>query len=247
MKPKTPQEIENIRISGHMTAKVLQLLAKRAIPGVTTEELDALAMEEVERLGGKPAFLGYQGFPKSVCISINDEIVHGIPRGTVLRAGDIVGLDYGVDYHGMITDSAVTVGVGKISKEAQRLITLTERSMYAGIDQVKGGAHTGDISAAVQAVLAPEHLGIVRDMAGHGVGHEIHEDPWIPNFGVAGKGPVLQTGMTIAIEPMATLGTHEVIFESDGWTVSTADGSLAAHFEHTVLVTDDGYEVLTQW
>ena len=247
MKPKSEQEIKDMRESGRMTAAVLKLLAKSTIPGITTEELDAMAVQELDRLGGEPAFLGYQGFPKVVCISINDQIVHGIPGSYVLQRGDVVGLDFGVRFHGMITDSAITVSVGDSDKSTQRLIKATEESMYAGIDKVKDGAHTGDIGAAVQAVLDREGLGIVRDLAGHGVGHSLHEDPWVPNFGIPGRGMMLQAGMTIAIEPMATLGTHQVILEDDGWTVSTADQSVAAHFEHTVLVTDDGNEVLTAW
>jgi methionyl aminopeptidase len=247
MNPKTAEEIQNIRESGRLLAIVLQRVAKSAIPGIRTDELDQIARDELARLDGDHAFLDYQGFPGVICISVNDAVVHGIPDHYVLQNGDVVGLDYGVNYRGMITDSAVTVGVGTISKEAARLIKVTEQSMYTGIDQVKNGAHVGDIGSAVEEVLKRANLGIVRQLTGHGVGHEVHEQPAIPNFGVAGKGPILKTGMTIAIEPMATLGGDPVIFESDGWTVSTADHSLGAHFEHTVLVAEDGYEILTQW
>jgi methionyl aminopeptidase len=245
MKPKTPQEIENIRESGRITAEVLKLLAKSAIPGITTEELDDIAMQETERLGAKPAFLGFEGFPKAVCISVNEAVVHGIPDNYVLQNGDVVGLDFGVSYGGMVTDSAITVGVGRVDPQATRLIQITEQSMYAGIDMIKTGARTGDVGAAIEAVIRKAQLGLVRDLAGHGVGHSLHEDPWIPNYGTSGQGSTLKSGMTIAIEPMATLGTDDVILEADGWTVTSADGSLAAHFEHTVLVTDDGFEVLT--
>jgi methionyl aminopeptidase len=179
-------------------------------------------------------------------VSVNDEIVHGIPGSRVLSEGDIVGLDYGVNFEGMITDSAITVEIGGVSKDAHRLVLATEQAMYAGIDQVRAGVHIGDISAAVQERLNQDKLGIIRDLAGHGVGHELHEEPWVPNFGAKGHGPILKAGMTIAIEPMASLGTHEVVWGLDGWTISTDDGSLGAHFEHTVLVTETGFEILTQ-
>ncbi len=246
MHPKTDQEIENIRVSGKMLAAVLSTLTSQATAGVTTLELADMATAELKRLGGQPVFLGYQGFPSCICISVNEEIVHGIPGSRELAEGDIVGLDFGVNYRGMITDGAVTVGVGFISDEAQRLLDVTQESMYAGIDQVKAGARIGDISRAIEARLKADHLGVIEELAGHGVGHELHEDPWIPNFTSPNQGPILRVGMTIAIEPMATLGTHKVAWGSDGWTVSSADGSLGAQFEHTVLVLEDGFEILTQ-
>ncbi len=245
MKPKTPAEIEAIRQSGKNVAAALKLMAESARAGMTTAELEKIGEAELRRLGSEPVRV--DGYPAICCTSVNNAIVHAIPSTYRMQEGDLVGIDFWASYQGMITDTAVTIAIGEASAEGKRLIKTTERAMYAGIDAVKNGAHIGDISAAVQAVLDKEKLGIVRDLAGHGVGHELHEDPWVPNFGSAGQGTTLKTGMTIAIEPMATLGKGEVVFEADGWTVSSADGSLSAHFEHTVLVTDDGCEILTQW
>lgn len=245
MRPKLPQEIENMRISGQMLAKVLDVLRQSIKAGMTTQELDYIARDELKKLGGNAPFEGYQGFPATLCVSVNEEVVHGIPGDRVIKDGDIVGLDYGVEYKGMITDSAITVGVGSVTPQAQKLIELTKKSMMAGISAVKAGAHVGDISAAVEAVLKPAGYGIVEDLAGHGVGDSLHEEPWIPNFGKAGKGPMLEAGMTICIEPMATLGSKKVRIAKDRWTVFTKDYSLAAHFEHTILVTQKGHEILT--
>jgi len=246
MRPKTQEEIANMRIAGGMLAQVLHVLKNSIQAGMTTQDLDYIARDELKKLGGNAPFLGYQGFPATLCVSVNEEVVHGIPGDRIIQNGDIVGLDYGVEYNGMITDSAITVGVGSISPENQKLIELTKKSMMAGIRTVKAGAHIGDISAAVEAVLKPAGYGIVEDLAGHGVGDSLHEEPWIPNFGKAGKGPVLESGMTICIEPMATLGSKKVRIAKDRWTVSTKDYSYSAHFEHTVLVTEKGHEILTQ-
>lgn len=246
MRPKTAEEIANLRIAGGMLAQVLDVLSKSIKPGMQTGELDDIARAELKKLGGNAPFLGYQGFPATLCVSVNEEVVHGIPGGRVIEDGDIVGLDYGVEYKGMITDSAITVAVGDVSDQAQKLIETTKKSMMAGIKAVKAGARVGDISAAVEAVLKPVGYGIVEDLAGHGVGDSLHEEPWIPNFGKAGKGPLLEAGMTICIEPMATLGSKKVRIARDGWTVYTRDGSLAAHFEHTILVTEKGAEILTE-
>jgi methionyl aminopeptidase len=245
---KTPSEIAAMRESGRMLATVLELLRPLTQPGVTTQELADRARAELEVLGGKPAFLGYQGFPDVICISVNDEVVHGIPSAErVIQDGDIVGLDFGVTYKGMITDAAISVIAGKPQKPTHRkLLQLTEESLAAGIAAVHGDVRTGDIGAAVEAVLKPHGYGIVRDLVGHGVGHHVHEDPNIPNYGRANTGPWLQAGMTIAIEPMATLGGERVYMHDDGWTVATYDGSRAAHFEHTILITEDGAEILTQ-
>lgn len=231
-----------------MLAAVLSLLKAQITAGMSTQDLADLAASELKRLGGKPAFLGYQGFPSVICISVNDQVVHGIPSATrILKDGDLVGLDFGVNYKGMITDAAVSVIIGKSGDtKAKQLLTATEQALQAGIGAVKHGATTGDIGAAVQKVLDKGHYGIVRDLVGHGVGHDVHEDPNIPNYGKAGTGFRLQAGMTIAIEPMATLGTDRVYIDPDGWTIRTRDGSLSAHFEHTVLVTKDGAEVLTE-
>jgi len=243
---KTAAEIRAIRESGRMLATVLQTLQQRLQPGMTTLELDQIAQAELKGLGGKPAFLGFEGFPASLCVSVNDELIHGVPGPRVIGDGDLVGMDFGVNYQGMITDAAVTVGVGRVAPAAQRLLQITEESMARGIATVYDGAHTGDIGAAVEACLNAAKLGIVREFCGHGVGHNVHEEPAIPNYGKPGKGDKLSAGMTIAIEPMAMLGSEAIQIDPDNWTGRTADGSLGAHFEHTVLVTGDGYEILTK-
>lgn len=245
---KTPQEIEAIRVSGQLLAQVLKAIDKVVTPGMSGKDVSEFVKRELKAAGeGKHAFLGYQGFPDVICISTNDEVVHGIPTNRPFEKGDIVSFDYGVTYKGMITDSAFSTIVGGAEGEKARLVQATEQAMYAGIDTLKNGVRVGDIAAAVQRVLNREHLGIVRELVGHGVGHEVHEDPNIPNYGVAGTGPSLKAGMTICIEPMATLGKHAIKVDSDGWTIRTADGSLSAHFEHTILITDKGSEILTAW
>jgi methionyl aminopeptidase len=235
-----------MRTSGQMLARVLAMLRGHVTPGISTYALARVAEEELKRLGGKPVFRGYQGFPDVICISVNDEVVHGIPsEETILESGDIVGLDFGVNFEGMITDGAISVPVGEVSSEAKRLLAATEQALAIGIEQVKAGKRTGDIGAAVESRLLRDRLGVVEDLAGHGVGRELHEDPSVPNFGRAGSGDMLKAGMTIAIEPMATLGSKDVVLLADGWTIATEDGTLAAHFEHTVLVTRQGAEILT--
>ncbi len=245
---KSAKEIEAMRESGRMLAEVLALLKRVIAVGISTKELADFAAKELKALGGKPAFLGYQGFTDVLCVSVNDEVVHGIPNPKRLLAnGDVVGLDFGVNFKGMITDAAITVLVGKTNnKRIHELVGTTEQSLQDGITAVKSGAKVGDIAAAVQATLDAHKFGIVRDLVGHGVGHDLHEEPNIPNYGKTGTGMALETNMTIAIEPMATLGDHRVFIDQDGWTVHTRDGSLAAHFEHTVLVTPTGAEILTQ-
>lgn len=244
---KTNKEIDYMREGGRMLATVLQLLRPKVLPGVSTKELADMAAKELKKLGGKPAFLGYQDFPDVLCVSVNNEVVHGIPKPRrIIQKGDIVGMDFGVSYRGLITDGAISVIAGGTGDgNVQRLVTATERAMYAGIEAAGPNAAVGDIGAAVQTVLDKERLGIVRDLVGHGVGHALHEDPNIPNFGKAGTGFKLQIGMTIAIEPMATLGREQVYIAQDGWTVMTMDGSPSAHFEHTVLITQEGPEILT--
>lgn len=243
---KTSDEISAMRESGKMLATVLKKLRVEIAVGMSTKDLAEIAKQELRSLGGQPTFLGYFGFPDVLCVSVNDEIVHGIPRKErVIKHGDIVSLDFGVSYRGMITDSAITVLMGKANSAVQRLVNDTERSLMAGISVIQAGISVGDISYAVQKSLDKGKYGIVRDLVGHGVGHELHEDPNIPNYGKKGTGPKLNAGMTIAIEPMATLGDYRIKTDADGWTIRTADGSLAAHFEHTVLITHDGYEVLT--
>ncbi|QYJ15293.1 Methionine aminopeptidase 1 [Rubrobacter xylanophilus DSM 9941] len=243
---KSRAELEAMREGGRITAACLRLLAENARPGTTTRELDALAEEFIYSSGGKPEFKGYQGFPASICASPNSMIVHGIPGSYRLKEGDIISLDVGVRFEGFVTDSATTVPVGEISEEARRLLDVTRRCLEAAIPQVRVGRRLGDIGHAIQSVAEPEGYGVVRDLVSHGVGRRMHEDPQIPNYGRPGTGPRLLPGMTFAIEPMITLGTHEIrIDERDGWSIYTADGSLAAHFEHTVAVTEEGPWVLT--
>lgn len=230
-----------------MLAKVLQVLRTQTKVGMTPKDLARLAKHELGKLGGEPAFLGYQGYPDVICISVNSQVQHSIPSGQPLESGDIVNLDFGVRHKGMITDGGITFCVGdKPTADQRRLLEGTEQALQAALDTVRGGCRVGDVSAAIEKVLKKHKLGIVRELVGHGVGYELHEDPEIANYGVAGTGPVLKSGMTIAIEPIANLGHEEIIGDRDGWTLWTADGSLSAQFEHTVLVTDNGCEVLTK-
>ena len=242
---KSEQEINDMRISGRMLADVLQLLKPRVQVGTTTKMLADEAARELKKLGGKPAFLGYGGFPDVICISLNEEVVHGIPGADIISDGDLVSLDFGVNYNGMITDAAITVVAGESNGVKRELLKGTEEALMAGISVVKDGVRTGDIGAAVEKVMAQYGFGIVRDLVGHGVGHEVHEEPDVPNYGVVGSGKKLSKGMTIAIEPMSTLGSERVVMESDGWTIKTYDKSLSAHFEHTILILDDSAEILT--
>ncbi|MGB3023380.1 MAG: type I methionyl aminopeptidase [Candidatus Saccharimonadales bacterium] len=243
---KTATEIEGMRESGRMLATVLDdVLGPMVAPGVSERALADAAARELRALGGHPAFKGYQGFPDVICISTNDKVVHGIPSDYVLRDGDIVSLDFGVTYRGMITDSARTFLVGDVDQRVRQLVAETKKSLDAGIATLHDGVTTGDIGAAVQRVLDMHHYGIVRDLVGHGVGHQLHEEPDIANYGHAGEGPTLRAGMTIAIEPMANLGVPNVVMDPDGWTIRTRDGQPSAHFEHTILILDDGAEVLT--
>ena len=249
MRPKTKEEIEAMREGGSMLAKVLDRLEKAISPGMSTKDLANIAREEIKKLGGQPAFLGHENFPDVMTVSINDEIVHAIPSDKkIIEDGDVVGLDFGVTYKGLNTDGAVTVYVGeKPPADICKLLDSTKSALNAGIDAIKGdGTRVGDISAAVQEVLDKAGLGIIRDLVGHGVGDKIHENPNIPNYGVAGTGTKLSAGQTICIEPMASLGDWRIKTAEDKWTVVMADGSLSAHFEHTVLVTDKGSEILTQ-
>ncbi len=244
---KTQQEIEIMRKSGQILATVFQHLRKKLVVGMNAKELSDIANQEIKALGGQPSFLGYQGFPAALCVSLNDEVVHGIPsKQKIINEGDIVSLDLGVTYQGMITDAAFSVIVGdKRDLRLEKLLSVTEQSLYAGIDVVKDGVAVGDISAKIERILSKNKYGIVRDLVGHGVGHQVHEEPNIPNYGQQGSGPHLKAGMTIAIEPMATLGGDSVYTANDGWTVLTSDKSLAAHFEHTILITPEGAEILT--
>lgn len=249
MQPKkTPQQIDAMREGGRILATIYDGLRKQIAPGVSELELDAWVEKEIKALGATATYKTPEvKFPNAICISVNDEIVHSIPTDYRLEQGDVVSFDLVITYKGMKTDSAFTVIVGeKPSGAKKHLLNYTERSLYAGVDAIKGPVYTGDIGAAIEKVLNEGKLGIIRELVGHGIGQEMHMPPEIPNYGVKGSGVLLKPGDTIAIEPMATLGKERIRSEDDGWTISTADGSLAAHFEHTVLVTETGAEILTQ-
>lgn len=243
---KSPQELAKMEVANRIVAEILEGIKERVAPGVETRELDELAEEMCRGREVEPAFKGYRGYPRSVCISVNEEIVHGIPGNRRLKAGDLVSLDFGVQYQGYYGDAAITVAVGEVSPKARALMEVTEKSLYAGIDQAKVGQRLSDISHAVQTVVEGAGFGVIREFVGHGIGRSLHEDPQIPNFGLPGRGPVLQAGMTLAIEPMTSMGAWQVKILKDGWTAVTQDGSLAAHFEHTVAVTENGPLILSR-
>lgn len=234
-----------MRQAGRIVATVLDTLSRRLRPGMKTKELDVIAAGEVGRLGAKPSFKGYRGFPANLCVSVNDEVVHGIPGERILRQGDIVSLDLGAIFKGFQGDAAVTVGVGEIDPEARRLIEATEGALEAGIAAARAGARLGDISAAIQSCAESRGYSVVREYSGHGIGRHMHEEPQIPNYGLAGMGPLLEEGMTLALEPMVNMGDWHTRVGDDQWTVLTADGSLSAHFEHTIVITGEEAEVLT--
>ena len=234
-----------MREAGLVVASAKRKMAEAVEPGITTKELDKIAEAEIRSHDATPSFKGYRGFPASACVSVNEEIVHGIPGSRVLREGDIVSIDVGAIVGGLHGDSAFTIGVGQISEEAQRLIDATRESLFAGIERAKVGARIGEISAAVQSYAETRGYGVVRKYVGHGIGWAMHEDPQVPNYGTPNKGPLLRSGMAICIEPMLNVGTHDTIELDDGWTVVTADGELSAHFEDTIAITEDGPEVLT--
>ncbi|NGM66068.1 type I methionyl aminopeptidase [Sphingobacterium sp. SGR-19] len=241
---KTEEQIEQIRESAKVLSLLLGEIAKEIKPGITTLSLDRLAYDFIHDHGGTPAFLNYQGFPHSLCISVNDQIVHGFPNDYILKEGDIVSVDGGVNLKGFISDSAYTFGVGEISAEAQQLLDVTKAALYKGIEQAVSGRRVGDISFAVQEHVAPYNYGIVRELVGHGVGLHLHEKPEVPNYGKRGYGPKLETGLVICIEPMINSGKAGVKFWDDGWTVSTIDGKLSAHFEQMVAIRKDTPDVL---
>lgn len=244
---KTEAEIQAMRDGGKILAQIFEGLKPRVQPGVSEKELDAWVDAEIKARGAVATYKTDEvKFPAAICISTNDQIVHGIPTDYVLQEGDVVGFDLVIAYKGMKTDSAFTMVVGKANGVQKHLIQATEQSLYAGIDAIKGPVRTGDISAAIEKSLKSAKLGIVRELVGHGVGHEMHEPPEVANYGRKGTGALLKPGDTIAIEPMATLGGEKIQMDDDGWTINTWDGSIAAHFEHTVLVTADGAEILTQ-
>ena len=231
--------------AGEIVGATLSVLRKGVKPGMRTRDLDSIAEREIRRLGGNPAFKGYRGFPATVCTSVNEEIVHGIPGDRVLKEGDLVKMDVGAVVDGFIGDAAITVGVGKISDDAKSLIEVTRLSLEEGIKASRDGARVGDIGAAIQSFAESRGYSVVREYVGHGVGRFLHEEPQIPNYGPAGRGPLLRRGMTIAIEPMVNVGDWHTRLLDDQWTVVTADGSLSAHFEHTIAITDGEPEVLT--
>jgi methionyl aminopeptidase len=244
---KNAQEIGWMREAGRIVAETLAVLSEASQPGVSTGELDRIAESEIRKRKGKPAFIGYRGFPATLCASINDEVVHGIPSPKrILKNGDLLSLDLGAIVRGYYGDAAVTVPIGTITAKARKLMDTTRLSLEKAIEAVRPGARLGDVSAAVQSCVEAEGFGVVREFVGHGIGRSLHEEPAVPNYGKAGTGRRLAPGLVIAIEPMITMGSFEVKVLSDGWTAVTADGSLAAHFEHTIAVTEDGSEVLTK-
>ncbi|HEY50689.1 MAG TPA: type I methionyl aminopeptidase [Dehalococcoidia bacterium] len=243
---KTEEEIAAMRQAGRIVAMILKTIVEEIKPGMATKELDDIAARELKRHGAKSSFKGYRGFPANLCVSVNDEIVHGIPGKRVLREGDIVSLDFGAIYHGFQGDAALTVGVGRISKKAEALIETTNGALKAGIGAARAGGRLGDISHAIQNYAETRGYSVVREYTGHGIGRDMHEEPQIPNFGPPDSGPVLKRGMTLALEPMVNTGDWRTRVGDDQWTVMTADGSLSAHFEHTIAITDGEPEVLTK-
>jgi methionyl aminopeptidase len=242
---KSQEEIERMARAGAVVADVLALIGERAQPGVTTEELDVLADDFIRAQGGEPTFKGYRGYPASICTSPNDMVVHGIPGRYALQEGDLLSVDVGVTLEGFVADSAYTFQVGEISPGAERLLDGCQAALAAGIEQCRAGNRLSDISHAIQTATEERGFSVVRSLVGHGVGRSMHEEPQIPNYGEAGRGPLLSAGMTFAIEPMITAGGADVVLHDDEWSISTADGSLAAHFEHTVALTKDEPRILT--
>jgi methionyl aminopeptidase len=243
---KSKREIELITIACKATYDTLEYLKEFIKPGITTKELDNIAEEYIKKIGCMPALKNYEGFPASICTSVNDQVVHGIPGKYKLVAGDIISIDTSLMYKGYYSDSARTYPVGNISGDKKYLLEHTKKSLYKAIEQIKPGIRIGDISSMVEEYATHHNLGIVRELVGHGVGTKLHEEPDIPNYGNPGTGPVLKPGMTLAIEPMLNFGSEEVFMENDDWTISTCDESPSAHFEHTVLVTEDGCKILTE-
>ncbi len=252
-KIKTAEEIVLLRESGKRLARVLQALKKAIKPGMSTKDLDLLAEKLIRNGGDVPPFLNYtphgaqKPFPASLCVSLNDEIVHGIPSASrIIQHGDVVSIDLGLAHKGMITDSALTITVGKVPAEVAELIKETERALHEGIREARAGGHIGDIGAAIERIAHQHHYGIVREFGGHGVGHKVHEEPYVPNYGKKGVGPILKPGMVLALEPMFMLGGDAIQLMPDGYTVVTKDGSIAAHVEHTIVITKTGPEILTR-
>jgi methionyl aminopeptidase len=242
---KSPKEISIMRQAGKIVAAVLRRLSEEVKPGIKTSQLDSLAANELKKYRAKASFKGYRGFPANLCVSINDEIVHGIPGERRLNEGDIVSLDFGAVVDGFHADAAISMGVGRISSKARELLAVTESALTAGIKAARCDSHLGDISAAIESYVGTRKFGVVREYSGHGVGRDLHEDPLVPNFGSPGGGPRLQKGMTLALEPMVTEGDWHTRLAENGWTVLTADGGLSAHFEHTIAIGEGEAEILT--
>jgi methionyl aminopeptidase len=244
---KTPEEIERMAAAGRILARCHEILRSKARPGVTTADLDAAAERFIRSQGAEPAFKGYRGFPGSICASPNSMVVHGIPGRYELQRGDILSIDIGVVLDGWVADAAVTHPIGPVTPVAQRLIATTRAALFDAVEQARSGNRLGDVSHAVQQRVEADGFAVIRSLVGHGIGRDMHEDPQIPNFGEPGAGPELEEGMVLAIEPMVNVGTHHVRMGSDNWAVYSQDGSLAAHFEHTVAITADGPRILTPW
>ncbi len=242
---KTEKDLETMRIACQITRDTLDYLKSKVRVGITTKELDKLAYDYIKSRGAKPSFLGYGGFPATICASVNSVVVHGIPDDTVLQDGDIISIDCGAYYNGFHGDAARTYTVGKVSPKVKRLIKVTEQSFFEGIKGLKSGAFVGDISNRIQTYVEKNGYSVVRELVGHGIGREMHEDPMVPNYGRAGSGVKLNAGATIAIEPMVNMGDRKVMFLSDGWTCKTKDDLPSAHYENTVLITENGVEILT--
>jgi methionyl aminopeptidase len=242
---KKPDDFAKMEIAGRCVAAMHQAVREAAVPGITTRELDAIASEVVREYGCRPSFLGYHGFPASICASPNSAIVHGIPDGYTLRNGDIISIDAGAIYEGWHGDAAFTMAIGEVPDEVRRLLVVTEEALWNGLRMARPGNRLGDVGHAIEATARPHGYGVVREYIGHGIGRQMHEAPNVPNYGVPGKGLKLKAGMALAVEPMFNVGTAETVVLDDGWTVVTADGALSAHFEHTVLITADGPVVST--
>ena len=242
---KSDYEISLMKKAGNIVYRTHQYLKPFLRPGITTKEIDKLAHDFIIKEGATPSFLNYNGFPGTICTSINDEVVHGIPSSRKIKNGDIVKLDIGACYKGYHGDSAWSYAIGNVPDDIKYLMEHTEKALYIGLKKVKPGNHIGDIGAAVEAYATSHHLGVVRELVGHGIGSNVHEKPDVPNYGKEGTGPILKEGMTIAVEPMLNLGTHKIYILDDDWTIITRDGLPSAHYEHTVVVTKDGYQILT--
>jgi methionyl aminopeptidase len=244
---KTPEQLDKMAASGDVLVRCLRMLAAKARPGVTTKELDLAAERFIRSQDAEPAFKGYRGFPGSICASPNSLVVHGIPGPYECKRGDVLAIDVGVVKDGWVSDAAITVPIGEVDPQARKLLDVTKEALHAGSEQMRPGNHLGDVSAAIQRRVEIEGLSIIRTLVGHGIGREMHEEPQVPNFGEAGKGPLLEEGTVLAIEPMVNAGGPLVRMGDDGWSVFSQDGSLAAHFEFTVAVTSEGPRILTPW